>query len=352
MGMLLVLRSGTNFTQSVTDNVGSTDSAATNTDHVFTQVDDVGATDSSSSFAAHALIITDNVGSTDGFLPNPVTDTLPITDSVQFGYDLHLFDNASPSDTKVAAPAPAYTDSTGLTDSVSFIQNLSPLFSDSAGLSDLVSLSFSFNVAVDDAGLADPFTVPKILNQSAADDSGLTDTASFTVNGSLISPALVDTASLTDTVLAQCFHIVNVTDTLGGSDSVGVSAGYARIITDLAGATESVSAVDTPPQALTLSVTDLVGSSDSRNTASVTQFSVTDLTGNSDSTFAAAKTLTISVLDLCFPAPADTLVHSAVTNLSFVDNVGLDGSYANRDQHRGNSGRVITMVEYITRTQE
>jgi hypothetical protein len=351
MSVLLLLRSGQVFTQSVTDTLAGSDTAVVQTAFAW-QVDELlAATDATSLIAAHVQSVQDTLGLSDRATWADAFDTLGLTDSVTFSFVRSITDSSGATDSAVenSGRAASISDNEALTDTLTKVSNTVYAVADSTGLFDL--LSFGYTTTINDsAGLTDPFIAPRLLSTVAGpDDAGLTDLFSYSLNAAR-SVVQVDDGGLTDTVLVAGTHILALSDTLAGSDAATTFTARGLTVVDSAGSTDTVVPVNSPPTNWTQSVVDTLAGSDAVLTARGFGLSVTDLAGSTDSTNTLyLKTWLQYVLDNS--SLSDTISTAANFTLEIVDNIGLDVS-VQRSQNRVNSGRVIQMVEYVNRMQD
>lgn len=372
MSLLLLLRAGNAWTQTITDDVGSSDSAATAADHALSLLDNVGPTDALSSAANHFITVTDDAGARDSLGFNTPTDLETLTDTVSFAVG-HVVatDDAGLSDNSSRQSQPSSSDVSGLTDTISFAAARATAFTDSAGLSDSVLLSVGRSVSftddaglsdpfvppqilkitiTDDAGLSDPFVPPKQLFVSVTDDAGMTDSASSAENHALAS-VITDDVGLSDGVSSAVAK--PVTDTLVGTDSATQVSSFVRGPADGAGLSDSVITQLIPAQNLSVTINDNAGASDAPGqTWDYVRSAVTDNAGLSDSAIVVGRIINLTLLDQTFSAQPDTVSTAGEFHVTATDDVGLDGTYTSRNQKVGSGGRVLQMVEYISRMQE
>jgi hypothetical protein len=172
---------GGNFTQSPTDDAGSTDTAA------LTQgknpTDDAGVTDTPALAQSKAPVddsgVTDSAQIQNGKLLTQ-TDDAGITDSAAFAQLKALTDNAGVTDPVVLSQGKAPVDAVGVTDTVVIEHSIGITIVDSVGVTDTATLVHGLNVVLlDDAGLSDFRTIAAAHNISIIDVVQVTDTATF-----------------------------------------------------------------------------------------------------------------------------------------------------------------------------
>lgn len=231
--------SGTNFSQTVTDLTGLTDTAAQAATTVRPQTDTAGSTDVAVQASAAVRAQTDPAGSTDSITQAPAT-TKTQTDSTG------LADNLA----QTAATVRASTDTAGLTDTSAQTAAASRAQTDTSGLTDTLTAAHTWLVAItDDTGSTDtdqPQSVAYADTQT--DQTGLTDTTSQQ-SSSTGAQTVTDNAGLTDSIVQQSVtnYAITITDTAGLADALAREQD--RILTDLAGTADQVGQVANVAQA-------------------------------------------------------------------------------------------------------
>lgn len=307
-----IYQGGISHTETVTDNLGITDTVIASQQHNSTASDSIGITDSATVSTEIGASSTDSLGLTDNVnlsvqLGSTVIDDEGITDSVTVSLSqsatvadseglsdiavvslqrsASVDDNLGVTDSAVVevAKLESRSDDLGVTDSVTVSQSHSLTTSDILGMSDTVIVEiFSEIVGLDTEQLTDTTSIQVTLGQnpvdsetvtdsvvinhqhglSATDESGLTDSATASLAANLSSS---DNVSITDSVEVQLqvIHFVDTVDQLAISDSI---------------------VVDLIP-AIQVSSDDTLGLSDSATVdlRSILQSSPQDLLGISDS---------------------------------------------------------------------
>jgi len=272
-----------NYTQTVTDDAGATDSAAEVAAYVRAQTDDSGSTDTATRVAASAQTATDTAGLTD-------------TESQSAAYARTNTDPAGTTDSlaQAAAFAQAPTDTAGLTDTASQVTASARSQTDDTGLTDSMSQSSSGTGAqsfTDPAGLTDSAAQAVAYSITITDSAGVTDTES----GSL-GRVLTDAASPTDAVTRVAAFSPSLVDSSGLTDSftqAGVSS-YVYTFTDSAGLTDVFTQPPTTVVPLTVTGSDrpsaTVTSSDTGSGVTGTDRSTASVTSSDRSTAAVSGT--------------------------------------------------------------
>lgn len=254
------ISSGTNHTQTVTDNEGLLDSIDLVAVYSPAQTDPVGLADSVSYVQTAANSFTDPLGLTDTADPvttsvRDQTDNLGLTDSI----------------TVVLTVDRAFTDNLGMVDAGTWFT----IGSDQLGLTDGIIVVASGATAhtatiTDNLGLTDTATPVTVSVRSQTDNLGLTDTSSQVA---AYATTVTDPLGLTDTATAAISVVVTLTDTLGLLDGATAELALAVTVTDPLGLTDT----ETAGVVYLTTITDLLGLTDS---ISVSMFGSTFWTPN------------------------------------------------------------------------
>lgn len=237
---IAIASSGSNFTQTPTDNLGVTDSITADQTRGLSG-DVLGLSDVSVALArdaqtSNSLGLTDSVSVSTGTTQTP-SNTEGLTDAVALA--------------RTQAPA----DAEGLTDSAALVAGWAQTPTDSLGLTDSAQVGLSGSGAInstDSLGLTDS---PQIdLGKTQAETLGLTDSI-----GLMVDQAIAESLGLTDSTSVQLSSAgaINPTDQLGLSDSQRFD--LAAVSLDTESLTDAVIAALSVP----LTFTDPLGLTDS-----------------------------------------------------------------------------------------
>lgn len=289
-----------NFTRTVDDNLGITDTSVTSTVGFNIVVNNpLGLSDAGEQKALAAtgnepLNLTDAVNAqlTGGgaALTRTVDDNLGLTDT-----------------TAVAvAYARSQDDPAGLTDttSVSTAGAGARTVDDPLGLTDTAAAAAGHARTRDDPlGLADTAAPAAGFARTVTDNLGLTDAASTQLTGGGFTRTVADTLGLSDAGAPQQIDIAETLDNpLGLTDTVAVVTTHARTVTDNLGLTDTTSA--STAGAGTRTVDDALGLTDTAAQVTVSARQVDDPAGLTDTA-----------------SPATAFARTAADNLGFTDSV-------------------------------
>lgn len=260
--------------QSFTDSTGSTDSVAQQATNSFAQTftDGTGSTDQVIQLAASVRSFTDPTSSTDSLtsgatVPRTVNDDTGSTDlgqSYQADYTETLTDPTGSTDNvsqqSSSAGGQTFTDNVGVTDSVSqqSVTNYTYTITDSTGTTDATATA---------------------LARSLTDPTGSTDTASQVTNQTRV---ITDDAGSSDTVNQQQSSAGGqiFTDATGSTDTAGQAISYFRALSDEAGSTDTMSQQSSSASGQTF--VDSTGSTDAVLQVVTYAVTITDSTGSTD----------------------------------------------------------------------
>lgn len=301
----------TNYTQTITDGTGSTDTTAQLLTAVQQFTDPTGSTDTASQVSAAQRSFTDSTGSTDSvaqqatnFYAQTFTDSTGSTDTVA----------------QLAAMARSQTDPTGSTDSLASGVTVPRTFTDDAGSTDL-GQTYQADYA---ETLTDPTGSTDNMSQQSSSAGGQTFTDNAGSSDSIIQQSVTnysytftDDAGLTDLVAKAVGKLL--TDLAGNTDTTSQVANQTRIISDDAGSTDTVNQQSSGAGAQTF--TDDAGSRDSVTQAAVFSRTISDDTGSADvvsqqSSSAGGQTFTDTT------GSTDSVLRSVTYIITITDSTG------------------------------
>lgn len=293
----------TNYSQTVTDAIGITDSIAQAAVYSQTATDPIGIVDSYA--AASVLTFTDVIGITDSYAAatmRALIDPVGIVDSI----------------VQAAVASQTMTDPIGIVDSYG-ADTVRPL-TDPIGIVDLMTQTVGFTqTVIDPFGITDSYSAA--TQRPLTDPIGIVDlTSQLQVATQIITEAigildsygaatvrpLTDAVGILDSIVQNTGTQQIITDPIGIVDSY--SAGQVRTLVDALGLLDSTSQVSVITQTIidavglidsyatqmTRLITDPVGISDAAQVVVALARSVTDLLGILDSTTASTVAATLS----------------------------------------------------------
>ena len=276
---------GTEFTETVTDDVGAVDALTVALGYGRTLDDSQGLADTLTAAQAMSRALDDTAGTTDTVsaalgIVRAFTDAAGLTDTLaaEVARTVTVNDPVGVADAIVAAVAfgRAITDGAGLTDPLTASLALARSLNDTVGVADALAAEVAIAVALNDpVGLVDVLSSALALARTVTDPVGLLDALTSAV---AYARTVDDAEGLADTLASQLGKLVQVDDSAGLVDLVSRVIAYARTQTDPAGLvdplavaaaygrpdTDSAGVTDTVIPALTMgrSLVDVVGLGD------------------------------------------------------------------------------------------
>lgn len=263
------------FTETLTDNMGLTDTVTTSTPGTVSPLDANGLTDSLDISFGRGTSISDTLGITDGgWFTTRVgarTDNVGLTDIVDVvragGSDVQQADDLGLTDSLVtdAVYVRDLTDDNALTDSWTLEETHARDLTDDLGLTDSIAIAFSGGIALEETlALTDVVALEAAYVRDFTDTVGLGD-AGVAEDVSLVG---LDSMGMSDSVLVdhqigQIDHTRDLTDDLGLTDQVAIAATGALTLTDSADLTDSLLIVAVYDRAFAddMGLTDLASTS-------------------------------------------------------------------------------------------
>lgn len=328
----------TNYTRTVTDNLGLTDTKttktassrvvsdtgaltdtkATKTASSRTTTDTAGVTDTQSRTVASSRLSTDSAALTDtfarvAFSSRISTDTLALTDTV----------------TRAVESKRVYTDTLALTDTPLFASALSRVTTDTIGVSDSkLTATSSLRINTDTAGLNDSTLYSTAISRLNTDTIALSDSKT---TSSSFNRFTTDTIAVNDSLAATVTSLRILSDSIGVTDSIQRIAQCLRAISDTVGVTDLTTVTGPGGHAYVISVSESLGFSDVSKTMSAFLRLLNDTLGSADSVARAVSTLlkladTLGLTDrvvartTVIAAPALFLTGNAQRNVMPVEN--------------------------------
>lgn len=244
-GLFVRLRepSGTDYTETPTDDVGVTDTVTAAKSIAQTVSDDAGVDDTVTRVAPANRTVTDPVGVDDS-----VTAAKAIT--------VTITDEVGVTDETLPAKIVTIADDVGVTDSVTAVKTITQTISDDVGVDDTTERVVSYVREISDDVAADDtveFDKSGLTSETVTDPVGVDDTVerAHTANRSVTDPVGVE-----DTVTAAKTIVVVITEEVGATDEL--SRTFSVVISD------DVAVDDTTTKSLGIGreVSDDVGAAD------------------------------------------------------------------------------------------
>jgi hypothetical protein len=166
------------------------------------------------------------------------------------------------------AYAETFTDSVGVTDSLSVEANYVNAFADSIGVTDAIAVVGAYvNALADNVGVTDSVTAVANYVHALADNVGVTD--ALTAKADYVA-TLADNVGVTDVLDAAIGRVRALADSVGVTDALAVAGTYVAAFADPVGVTDAISVAANYVSAFT----DSVGVTDSFSRAAqyVTEF--------------------------------------------------------------------------------
>jgi hypothetical protein len=316
------------------DEIGITDTTATEFDRGISAVDNIGITDTAD------LDLEEPAGENEAV--NPV-DNIGITDDVDLLRDAVVegaADDIGITDTAdlVKSLSSTSVDPIGITDSAVTESERAVAPVDPVGITDSVAVSSAHVTGpVDPVGITDTASVSKALALQPVDPVGITDAVTISADRNL---ALVDPIGITDSaaVVKQGAGLVEPVDPVGITDDVDlVHDSFVEGDADPVGITDSASLV---LQGLdTVDSVDPIGITDTANLGVDRQLVVADAVGIVDS--AAVVTPGDLLLNIHFVALSPVFIQRVASAPRFVDRTPLSPQTAD---HVATSPEMVSRV--------
>lgn len=287
------ITSGTDYTQTPTDGIGTADTAAIARSLVTT--DSEGVVDSAVSSVGRTVAVTDAEGITDTRAYSQgkaVTDSEGIVDAPAFARGITVTDPEGTTDGFTIERAVITTDASGTSDSVLLESTWNRVFTDPQGTTDGLTFTASWVLGSTDAmGISDGISIA--LAKALTDSEGTTD-AQTVARG--IGLAVTDAEGTADGVTFATDRAFTVTDTVGTVD--GVSFAINQVTSDPLGVVDTAATALGSGMDLTYTGNDSMGITDGSPHLGW-EGSLTEGVGHTDtvSTVKASLTDTMGITD-------------------------------------------------------
>lgn len=290
---LAAIPSGTDYTKTPTDGIGTADAAAIARSLVTT--DSEGVVDSAVSSVGRTVAVTDAEGITDTRAYSQgkaVTDSEGIVDAPSFARGITVTDPEGTTDGFTIERAVITTDASGTSDSVLLESTWNRVFTDPQGTTDGLTFTASWVLGSTDAmGISDGISIA--LAKALTDSEGTTD-AQTVARG--IGLAVTDAEGTADGVTFATDRAFTVTDTVGTVD--GVSFAINQVTSDPLGVVDTAATALGSGMDLTYTGNDSMGITDGSPHLGW-EGSLTEGVGHTDtvSTVKASLTDTMGITD-------------------------------------------------------
>lgn len=339
---------GTDYTRSVSDNVGITDSIFLVLDYRITLTESEGITDTLTLAINKVISFADNVGITDVLSTSvgriiSFADNVGITDTISsvVGIIVSLADSIGITDTVATAREIYKTilDSVGITDTLTTARNIFKTFTDNVGITDILNIAIDKVISIaDSVGITDTINSIVKITVSLSDTVGLTDTISKVLNYARTISNTEDitdilskigtfkrtfTASvgITDILNISVGRIISIADTVGITDTIATARNLYKTLTNSVGITDTFTKV----VGRIIFLSDSVGITDTLATAREIYKTLDNTVGIVD-TIVTARGIFITLLDnIGITDTIDAIVKIVVT---LSDDVGITDTIA------------------------
>jgi hypothetical protein len=251
--------------RTLTDSLGVTDSMSKTSVSIRIISEALGITDAI--VKGEAKVLADSLGITDiadksSASVRTLSETLGITDSVvrtalilrAISETIGMTDVAN----KLSELTRVLSDTIGITDSVTQIADVIRTIADSLGITDSITKSEAFNRTVDDSlGMTDSVTRLWVVIRTIADDIGITDDVIIEGIGAIVR-VINDTIGISDNASRVVTALRTLTEQIGMSDAIARVFVISRIITDSEGITDGIALGRVINISDTLGITDSV----------------------------------------------------------------------------------------------